>query len=125
MQKFEYSVIPAPDRGEKARGAKTGADRFSLALTTVLNERAAEGWEYVRAETLPAEERTGLTGRATVYHNVLIFRRALAGSAPQEVESRLFSQPMRVIEKPEPQREAIAEAEAADEEAAAAEAGKA
>lgn len=83
MQLFEYSVIPAPDRGEKARGAKTGAERFSLALTTTLNEMAAQGWEYIRAETLPAEERTGLTGRATVYHNVLVFRRALALAEPE------------------------------------------
>ncbi len=80
---FEYSVIPAPDRGEKARGAKTGADRFSLALTAVLNEKAAEGWEYIRAETLPTEERSGLTGRAMVYHNVLVFRRALVVAEPQ------------------------------------------
>ena len=38
---------------------------------------AANGWEYVRAETLPCEERSGLTGRTTVYHNVLVFRRPL------------------------------------------------
>ena len=80
MQSFEYTVIPAPSRGEKYRGAKTGADRFAYALTTEINRMAENGWEYVRAETLPCEERSGLTSRTTVYHNVMVFRRALAAA---------------------------------------------
>ena len=75
MQLYEYTVIPAPARGEKVRGARTGAERFSYALLTEMNRMAANGWEYVRAETLPCEERSGLTSRTTVYHNVLVFRR--------------------------------------------------
>ena len=78
MQTHEYTVIPAPSRGEKARGARTGIERFAYALTGEINRMAAAGWEYVRAETLPCEERSGLTSRTTVYHNVLVFRRALA-----------------------------------------------
>lgn len=79
MQNYEYTVIPAPSRGEKAKGARTGAERFSYALLTEMNRMAANGWEYVRAETLPCEERSGLTSRTTVYHNVLVFRRGLHG----------------------------------------------
>lgn len=82
MQLYEYTVIPAPSRGEKVRGARTGAERFSYALLTEMNRMAALGWEYVRAETLPCEERSGLTSRTTVYHNVLVFRRALAPAEP-------------------------------------------
>lgn len=78
MQRFEYTVIPAPAKGEKVRGARTGAERFSYALLTEMNRMAAQGWEYVRAETLPSEERSGLTSRTTVYHNVLVFRREIA-----------------------------------------------
>ncbi len=80
MPDFEYTVIPAPARGEKTRAAKTPADRYAHALTQALNGMAAQGWEYVRAETLPSEERSGLTGRATVWMNVLVFRRPLAVS---------------------------------------------
>jgi predicted component of type VI protein secretion system len=90
MSSYEYNVIPAPARAEKAKGARTGIDRFAATLSDVLNDMARDGWEYVRAETLPAEERSGLTSRSTVYHNVLIFRRALAsdvGAAPR-IESR-------------------------------------
>lgn len=78
---FEYSVIPAPTRGEKAKDAKTPGSRYALALTSELNRMAREGWEYVRADVLPSEERSGLTGRSTVYHNLLVFRRPLAASA--------------------------------------------
>jgi hypothetical protein len=38
---------------------------------------AAEGWEYVRAESLPCTERRGLTGRVETTQHVLVFRRAL------------------------------------------------
>lgn len=83
MQAYEYTVLPAPNRGEKVRGARSGAERFAHALTMEMNRMAQAGWEYVRAETLPCEERSGLTSRTTVYHNVLVFRRALAPAAPQ------------------------------------------
>lgn len=78
MSQFEYTVIPAPARSEKVKGAKTPADRYAVALTEAINAMAAQGWEYVRAETLPSEERSGLTGRTTMFHNLLVFRRGLA-----------------------------------------------
>jgi hypothetical protein len=80
----EYKVIPAPRRGEKARGAKTTEDRFALALTELLNAMAAEGWDYLRAETLPVDERSGLTGTKTSFQNMLVFRRSLAVAGGRE-----------------------------------------
>ena len=86
MQSYEYKVVPAPARGEKERGLKTGVERFAFALSTLMNEMAREGWEYWRTETLPAEERTGLTSKTTVFHNLLVFRRPLAaGTVPATV----------------------------------------
>jgi Domain of unknown function (DUF4177) len=78
MQEYEYKVLPAPDRGEKARGAKTAGDRYAQAMTSLLNRMAQEGWDYVRADMLPSEERSGLTRRTTVYHHMLVFRRGVA-----------------------------------------------
>jgi hypothetical protein len=78
MPIYEYKVIPAPRRGEKARGAKTTADRFAHALTQVMNAMGREGWEYLRTDTLPCDERVGLTGKATAFQNMLVFRRGLA-----------------------------------------------
>jgi hypothetical protein len=80
MQRFEYKVIPAPKRGEKARGVKTTEERFAYALTLLMNELGADGWDYVRADALPCEERVGLTGTKTTFQNVLVFRRGIAAA---------------------------------------------
>jgi hypothetical protein len=84
MQRFEYKVIPAPKRGEKARGVKTTEDRFAYALTQFMNQLGAEGWDYVRADALPCEERVGLTGTKTTFQNVLVFRRLIGGEAADD-----------------------------------------
>ena len=81
MQRFEFKVIPAPKRGEKARGVKTTEDRFAMALTTLMNQLGAEGWDYVRADALPCDERSGLTGTKTTFQNMLVFRRVMEGEA--------------------------------------------
>lgn len=75
---FEYKVIPAPSRGQRGKGVKGAEARFAHALEIVMNDMAAEGWEYQRAETLPSEERSGLTGTTTTFRNVLVFRRPRA-----------------------------------------------
>ncbi|MDW3222338.1 MAG: DUF4177 domain-containing protein [Paracoccaceae bacterium] len=85
MANYEYRVITAPTRGVKAKGIKTPEDRFSHTLEEVMNEMAAEGWEYQRAETLPSIERSGLTSSATNWRNVLVFRRAKEEAQPQLV----------------------------------------
>ncbi len=84
MQRFEYKVIPAPKRGEKARGLKSTEDRFAHALTLLMNQLGAEGWDYVRADALPCDERVGLTGTRTTFQNVLVFRRALGGAGADD-----------------------------------------
>lgn len=93
MQRFEFKVIPAPRRGEKARGVKTTEERFALALTTLMNQLGAEGWDYVRADALPCEERAGLTGTKTTFQNVLVFRRLIESlSAATPGSARLLLQ---------------------------------
>ena len=75
MQRHEYKVIPAPRRGTKSREAKTNEDRFALTLSTLMNDLGRDGWEYVRSETLPTEERAGFMKTRTVEQTMLIFRR--------------------------------------------------
>jgi hypothetical protein len=101
MQRFEYHVVPAPRRGEKARGVKTTEDRFALALASLMNQLGSEGWEYVRADSLPCDERAGFTGTKTTVLNVLVFRRtirSLAEDLPERPAMRVFA--------PEPQASA-------------------
>ena len=92
---YEYAVVPAPKKGVKARGVKTPEDRFANALQTIMNEKGAEGWDYVRTDTLPSEERQGLTGRTTVFQNMMVFRRALAApeSAAQTTAPVMLAAP--------------------------------
>lgn len=92
MQRFEYKVVPAPDRGQKARGVKTAEARFAHAMTQTLNTLATEGWEYYRAETLPCAESRGFFGGGrdgTVHRSLLVFRRPLAAAATEPTEARL------------------------------------
>jgi len=99
MRRYEYKVVPAPTKGVKAKGVKTPEGRFSNALQEALNGVAGDGWEYCRAELLPSEERTGLTGSTTNWRNVLVFRR--------EIEAELVAQaPAVVVEMPKPEAEA-------------------
>ncbi len=94
MTRYEYKVVPAPRRGEKARGARSTEDRFALALATLMNGLGRDGWEYLRADTLPVEERHGLTGRlSTSYQNMLIFRRVLPQATEPEAEAPALAAP--------------------------------
>ncbi|WP_298846796.1 DUF4177 domain-containing protein [uncultured Ruegeria sp.] len=77
MQRYEYKVIPAPQKGVKAKGVKTAEGRFAVSVEQVLNQMGQDGWEYQRAELLPSEERSGLTGSTTNWRNVLVFRRVV------------------------------------------------
>lgn len=78
MAIFEYKVVPAPARGEKAKGVKTPEERFAFRLEHLMNDMARDGWEFQRAETLPSEERGGLAQTVTNWRSVLVFRRAMS-----------------------------------------------
>lgn len=103
MQRYEYKVVPSPARGEKARGLKTTGERFAHALTLLMNEMARDGWEYLRADTLPCEERTGLTSRSTTYQNLLVFRRVAAETAALDLPKALAPPVDRPADPPVPQ----------------------
>ncbi len=103
---YEYKVVPAPARGLKAKGLKTAEDRFANALQTAMNDLAADGWEYLRADTLPSEQREGLMSKTTVFQNMLVFRRVKSAGAP----ALLVPEPPKLVApkvKPEPSPEKL------------------
>lgn len=100
MPRYEYKVIPAPTKGQKAKGVKTPEARFALAVQTALNEMGAEGWDYVRADLLPSEERSGLTGSTQTWRNLLVFRRALPDPA-EDFAARTMDLPAPVHADPD------------------------
>ncbi|MFT6772545.1 MAG: hypothetical protein ACJA1L_000249 [Paracoccaceae bacterium] len=78
MTRYDYKTVAAPRRERKTKGVRPGADAFALTLQAVLNEESAAGWEFLRAESLPCDERAGwFGGRREVLHSVLVFRRAV------------------------------------------------
>ncbi|MGH1426133.1 MAG: DUF4177 domain-containing protein [Pseudooceanicola sp.] len=89
MTSYEYRVVPAPTRGQKAKGVKGPEGRFATAIEDVMNTMSRDGWEYQRAETLPSEERQGLTHSTTTYRNLLVFRRTRK-SDPAPFQPRLL-----------------------------------
>jgi len=105
VQAYEYKVMPAPRRGEKERGARSVPERFAVALTHAMNAMAQDGWEYLRADTLPCDERVGLTGTATHFQNMLVFRRALPGAVAESARPFMATAPAPVP-GPEPDADA-------------------
>ncbi len=95
MAQFEYKAIAAPRRAKRVKGAKSTTDRFAHAMTDALNTMGAEGWEYVRSETLPVDEKKGMLSSAVeAYHSVMVFRRPIE-------EPRLATRPaesLRAVE---------------------------
>ncbi|MCR8826405.1 DUF4177 domain-containing protein [Pseudosulfitobacter koreensis] len=84
MKHYAYKVVPAPAKGLKGQGIKGPEARYAHAVETLMNEMAADGWEYQRADTLPSTERAGLTGSTTEWRHLLIFRRALVEESVAE-----------------------------------------
>ncbi len=107
---YEYMVVPAPTRGIKAKGARTAEERFAIALETKMNKMSNEGWDYMRTDTLPAEQREGLMGKTTVYQNMLVFRRAKKAQRPVKPAPTpvvAAPAPPKPAPKPEPVKEVV------------------
>lgn len=105
MQMYEYLALPAPRKGSKVKGLKTPAERFAHAITEVMNEVAAEGWEFWRSETLPSEERKGFRGTTVVENHLLIFRRLSAEAMAEQMGERDAAPSAASVAPPErPQR---------------------
>jgi hypothetical protein len=74
---YEFTVVPAPKKAERGDGLRTDAERMAHTLSTLFNDMALDGWDYVRAETLPNDNSRDLTGTAPTTMTLLVFRRLL------------------------------------------------
>lgn len=94
MTRYEYKTVPAPRRADSQRGVRDPAERFARTLAAWLNREAAQGWEYVRSETLTVEIRKGLARTRETQQTLLVFRRPAPGptGGPDEIAPRLMDQ---------------------------------
>ena len=100
MQIYEYKVIPAPNRSKRVKGVKGRAGRFAAVLSETMNEQATEGWEYLRSESLPVEEKPNFfKSRVKTYQTVLIFRRKT--SITKEKDRQMFGSSESRYQEPE------------------------
>lgn len=106
MQMYEYKVVAAPNQSRKVRGVKTPAGRFAVVLTEAINEQAAEGWEYLRSDSLPVEEKPGLLkSKVENYYTVLVFRRPVADAGVEAADVAVTAAPVIPVAAPDPQVE--------------------
>ncbi len=76
--KYEYKAVGAPEKGKRKRGARSASDRVAVAFEEILSEEAVDGWEYLRTDLLPVNERAGMFSRTQEMHRaVMVFRRPL------------------------------------------------
>lgn len=109
MARYEYKVIPSPRKPLRGKGLKTVADRFANTLTQEMNAQAASGWEFVRSETLPMDEKPGMFKKPVeTYQSVIVFRRELedqSDAVPLPATAILASREM--VAKPDSEKEPV------------------
>ncbi len=116
MDRYEYKVVPAPTKAPRVKGLKGTDQKFATALASLMNELGADGWEYQRSDTLPVEERQGLTGKTTTFQNMLIFRRKIAPKVATE-PAQAVVEPVAAAPAPAPEPTPAPEPETAPEPA--------
>jgi hypothetical protein len=99
LMMYEYKIVPAPTKGVRKRGMKTHEARFATALEDLFNDLAGEGWEYLRSDAFPSEERKGLTGTRTVTRHMLIFRRSLDAYLAEAPQAEAATPSLRAVEE--------------------------
>ena len=95
---YEYKCIAAPEKARRRRGAKTRTDRVALVIEEILQAETKGGWEYLRADLIPVEEKSGIFGRTQEVHRaILVFRRETGTSsagAHQQFAAPTLAQPV-------------------------------
>lgn len=76
MTVYEYKVVPAPRRPRRVKGVRGTPERYAHMIEELLNEMGADGWSYLRSDSMPVEARQGmLKGRIETYQTVMVFMR--------------------------------------------------
>ena len=104
MTTYQYKTVAAPRKLKRVKGVK-GADALAAHhVEEAIAVEAADGWEYVRTDRFPIEEKNGMFSRPQVSERaVMIFRKEIVqqvAMAAQPVQPA--SQPVQPAPQPAP-----------------------
>lgn len=86
---YEYKCVGAPEEPRRQRGVRAWSDRVALAMQEVITAEAIDGWEYLRTDILPVEEKDGFFSRVRrIQRAVLIFRREIGDAQRSSATER-------------------------------------
>ena len=101
---FEYKCVGAPERPKRLRGSHSRSDRVALAMQEIIGAEAVDGWEYLRTDMVPVEEKAGFFSRPQEVHRaVLVFRREAATAQPAPAPAPAPAQARIGAARPEPE----------------------
>ena len=86
MSGYKYRSVALP-RGhpEVKKRRRPPGEYLAAVLEAVINDQAAEGWEYLRAETITAIARKSmLSAKSETAHTLLVFRKSTRPAAAIE-----------------------------------------
>lgn len=97
MAGYTYKTVAAPRRLKKVKGVKGQDALLAHSVEDLISVEAAQGWEYLRADTFPVEEKGGMFSKPVVTERaLLVFRKP---SAAQQVRP-VAAQPVQAAPQP-------------------------
>ena len=99
MTGYNYKTIAAPRRLKKVKGVKGQDALLAHSVEELIAVEAAQGWEYLRADTFPVEAKGGMFSKPVLTERaVLVFRKPIAVQMAQPVAA----QPVQPAPQPAP-----------------------
>lgn len=99
MTGYNYKTIAAPRRLKKVKGVKGQGALLAHSVEELIAVEAAQGWEYLRADTFLVEAKGGMFSKPVVTERaVLVFRKPIAVQMAQPVAA----QPVQPAPQPAP-----------------------
>lgn len=92
MAEYEYKVVTAPRKAGRAKGVRGQDEKYAYTLGELMNKMAADGWQYLRAESLPVDKKAGMMGKTNEkYLSLLVFQRRT--DVPAVIQEPMFQEP--------------------------------
>ncbi len=94
MTGYTYKTVAAPRRLKKVKGVKGQDALLAHSVEELIAVEAAQGWEYLRADTFPVEEKGGMFSKAVVTERaLLVFRKPVAIQHAQQAQPQAAHAP--------------------------------